>query len=157
MRNQEIVIKVIKSDIEIETIPFEDEEEYNTDEIYTELIKKYCNVKDVVITRESIYLNDKWVSCVGILSVEDLSREFSKAINEWLSKEEIDEVNIRNEEHLKLNDGICATHDFCDANMAMVQALNDLDIIWEMNDEVQGKIIDQAWVLSKKNKFSITK
>lgn len=55
-----------------------------------------------------------------------LSKEFGKVIQSWLDKEEIKAVNEKNALYKATGDeGICATHNYCDANMAMDEAFEN--------------------------------
>ena len=87
-------------------------------------------------------------------TIQDLSFAFSTIIHSWLTVDEINKVVI-------LNDtpdykGCCATHNFCDANMAMVEAF---DIVFnrELSTNKLGDMLffNKAWNLSKINNFSI--
>ena len=48
-----------------------------------------------------------------------LADDFSRIIRDWLTSEELAEVLLRNRNR---EPGVCATHDFCDANVAMEEA-----------------------------------
>ena len=48
-----------------------------------------------------------------------LADEYSRIIRDWLRPQELAEVLRRNK---NLEPGACATHDFCDANVAMEDA-----------------------------------
>ena len=52
-----------------------------------------------------------------------LANAFSKMISAWLTDEEFAEMIKRNK--AETNDSICHSHDFCDANMAMFEILED--------------------------------
>lgn len=90
-----------------------------------------------------------------------LANEFSKVLREWLTEQEMEIVRERNhEEELKENKySICHSHDFCDANEAMIQAMKNLDIDWIFADEdpeakeIQTDLINKAWNRAKANDF----
>jgi hypothetical protein len=78
-----------------------------------------------------------------------LSQEFSKTLNSWLSPDQIREVNRRNQ--TEEYEGVCASHDFCDANEAMAQALERLG--FEYHNSL-NEIINDAWDRSKAAGFA---
>ena len=53
--------------------------------------------------------------------------------------------------------GICASHDLCDANQAMIDALGRFNVEYDSQDEAQGKLIDAAWSLAKAQGFGTPK
>jgi hypothetical protein len=153
MRKLQLVLTAKINGKEVESIPFEDEDEYNTEDTYNSLIKKYCRTKNAEVRRDSIYLYDMWLSCIDKITSDQLAESFANTIKEWLDPEEMEKVIARNEINIRENNGCCATHDFCDANMAMVEALSKHSLIWEMADEVQQQLINEAWNKAKQNKF----
>ena len=99
---------------------------------------------------------------------KQLSLEFSKIIREWLTPEELVKVNKLNRTNPEaLSGSICHTHDFCDANQAMIDAMELCGIEWIFAPETrdpdydnvsqskdrQGQMIDRAWNLAKANGF----
>ena len=57
----------------------------------------------------------------------DLAKEFSRLLREELTREEIVELIRRNIDYrLRGFKGICASHDFLDANMTMVEAFDNV-------------------------------
>jgi hypothetical protein len=52
---------------------------------------------------------------------EQVAKEFSKVLRSWLTPEQMTEVIALNRE--EKSPGICHSHDFCDANMAMLEAI----------------------------------
>lgn len=82
-------------------------------------------------------------------SVEDLAESFSRVLTEYIGEEKMHEVARRNRE--ETDNRICHSHDFCDANMAMHDALHehlpDLDIDLE-NEAIIGRWSD-AWDLAR--------
>ena len=57
----------------------------------------------------------------NIYDVAAVSREFADVLREWLTPQEWAKMAERNRSP-DYQGGICASHDFCDANMAMVEA-----------------------------------
>ena len=102
--------------------------------------------------------------------VESVAAMFSAVLREWLTDEEMDEVVLHNANELKDSD-CCASHDFCDANMAMDEAFKQCGLRtnidfpgWEAYadgghpaDESEiiaaGKLWNDAWTLAKANNF----
>lgn len=90
---------------------------------------------------------------------EALAEAFHAKIGEWLTKAERERVDWRNHKNAEDSrlQGVCATHDFCDANMAMLEAWQKVtgveDELWEM-DDAQTERWNEAWGLAKANGFS---
>jgi hypothetical protein len=86
-----------------------------------------------------------------------LANKFSEVLREWLTDEEMQEVIERNE--FEENDNICHSHDFCDGNEAMLEAMDRLDIDWILADEdPEGKdkqmdLLNGAWNRAKIHDF----
>lgn len=81
-----------------------------------------------------------------------ISEEFSNILNEWLSEAEMEIVIERN----KTPDykGMCATHDFCDPNEAMIQAFEKvMGVVPEPTNEAHSEIINEAWDIAKEQEF----
>jgi hypothetical protein len=53
----------------------------------------------------------------------ELGKRFVTILEEWLTPEEFEAVRTRNDDRVP---GVCASHDFCDANAAMDQAFEDV-------------------------------
>lgn len=88
-----------------------------------------------------------------------LADAFGAVIRSWLSTQELEAVRRRNAGYAESHPDICATHDFCDANMAMHEAwvnLTGQDPL-DYRDEVDGGGMDEsatrvwgeAWSLAK--------
>ena len=56
------------------------------------------------------------------LNRDKIARQFSIILREWLTPQQIDEVNRLNTPEIINKSGICHSHDFCDANEAMGEA-----------------------------------
>ncbi len=88
---------------------------------------------------------------------EQVSKKFSEVLREWLTPAEMDEVIIRNEEPRYKEGELCATHDFCDANMAMFEAIEKVTGTEpDTQSDEFTKLFNEAWVMAKANKFSIS-
>jgi hypothetical protein len=74
-------------------------------------------------------------------SVASLAQKFDAVLREWLTADEYSEVIRRNrtEEYR----GACATHDFCDANVAMMEAM----LAFGVNADSKGghQLFTAAW------------
>lgn len=91
---------------------------------------------------------------MGLTTTEALSAEFSRLVIQYLTPQTLDEVNAKNltEDY----NGCCATHDYADANMIMDEAFASLmgkEMDLQNVDEV--RLWNEAWTLSRKNKFQI--
>lgn len=82
-----------------------------------------------------------------------LSHEFSRIINEWLTTEEIIEINKRNATPEYANS--CATHEFCDPNEAMLMAFSKVYGKEFTLTKGNMKLWNSAWDLSKANGFNV--
>jgi hypothetical protein len=84
-----------------------------------------------------------------------LGREFCKTLQAWIGQH-LAEVNERNERYKAEGEGsICATHEFCDANMAMHWSWQRLTIYSPIQhgDEKVASIWNEAWSLAKSAGF----
>lgn len=82
-----------------------------------------------------------------------LARKFSEVLLEWCGPKELKAMNARN--ILEKDKSVCHSHDFCDANLAMIEACESLGIRWEndLNSNDYNSTVDKAWNLAKKNQF----
>lgn len=94
----------------------------------------------------------------------ELANEFITVLNNWIPGD-MAEVIKRNSENLA--DSCCATHDFCDANMAMDEAfkkvMNREFIFWDDDKpeteelhRADTELINKAWALAKSNNFKLS-
>ena len=88
-------------------------------------------------------------------AAEELAAQFSKELRETLTPQEMAKVNARNATPQYL--GLCASHDFCDPNMAMLRAYSELTGVGEDSVDLNGVIglMDEAWGLAKHSNFRI--
>jgi len=83
--------------------------------------------------------------------VVKLSKAFSYAIREELSKEDLYKV-VKN--NAQTNDSSCATHDFCDANMVMHWSFGYVfQMELDLDKEGHTELVNAAWGMSKKANF----
>lgn len=57
-----------------------------------------------------------------------LAQAFVEVLTDWLKPAEMRVVRRRNQMNLLAGNGCCASHDFCDANMAMVEAFEEFGL-----------------------------
>lgn len=86
-------------------------------------------------------------------TADQLALEFVKIINQWLTPAQIAEVNRRNATAEYAN--ACASHDYCDANQAMIDALEVFGI--EFSLELADDVINAAWDIAKSCQFDASK
>ena len=85
------------------------------------------------------------------LNPETLAKAFSAVLAEWLTPEQRLEVVSLNKG--ASNPHICYSHDYCDANQAMIDALERSGAEFDCENDAQGKLIDEAWDIAKANQF----
>lgn len=86
--------------------------------------------------------------------VDALAKQFSKVLRGWLGAKKMKTVIARN--HAEQEPGICHSHDFCDANMAMDQAFRDLGVHGMPDghgDDAMTNAWNAAWDLAKSHNF----
>lgn len=82
-----------------------------------------------------------------------VAREFSSLLRYALGEEKMRKVRARNRAPSSLS--TCASHDFCDANMVMLEALSSVTGIAEDDVDLgaMAGTINEAWDLAKKAEF----
>jgi hypothetical protein len=88
----------------------------------------------------------------GLPTPEELSLVFTRILNEWLPPETIAEINHRNATPKYL--GCCASHDFCDPNQAMIDAMESFNVHFYPAPAILA-LIDDAWALAKSRRFEV--
>ena len=88
-----------------------------------------------------------------MLDPEILSRKFSAILNEWLEEDELQQIQKLNA--AEISPDVCHSHDFCDPNQAMIDALQDLGHALDLQDSEQIQAINRAWTISKANNFKV--
>lgn len=87
-------------------------------------------------------------------SVPELAHEFSRVLREYLTEDEMEQVIERNAEFD--DPAICASHDFCDANMAMNEAFeNIMGHPIDTRKKADLAILDKAWNMAKASDFAV--
>jgi len=79
---------------------------------------------------------------------EQVANEFCRILNSWLSSVEIAEINRLNA--TKEYSDCCASHNFCDSNMAMIEALEKFGRRGEYSPLSQD-----AWTMAKERGFAV--
>jgi len=77
----------------------------------------------------------------------EVARSFCNLIAECLAAEQMHEVVARNA--AETNPNVCHTHDFCDANLLMVDALKGQGLSSHIDDGYSHAVWDGAWSLAK--------
>ena len=86
------------------------------------------------------------------MKTQQLANEFLGIVRMWLSVEELEAIDKAN----AADDSCCASHDYCDPNQAMIEALDKFGVEYDGQDEEQGRLIDEAWGIAKQNGFSVS-
>lgn len=79
-----------------------------------------------------------------------IATKFVATLREWLTAEEFAEMKVLNETDPTYKGDCCASHDFCDANVAMADAFAEV-----MGHQVDGdneadcKVWNDAWELAR--------
>lgn len=85
---------------------------------------------------------------------ETLASEFVIVIREWLTPEQCREIDRLNAESLAADDtAVCHSHDFCDANQAMIDAFGRFNVELDLQDDAHSKLVDDAWAAAKISGF----
>jgi len=87
-------------------------------------------------------------------NVRALAHEFSRILRDWLTEDEIKQVIERNAEFD--DPAVCASHDFCDANMAMYEAFeNIMGHPIDTRKKADVAMWDKAWNMAKASDFAV--
>lgn len=88
-----------------------------------------------------------------------VAAEFGRVLREWLSPKKMRLAIAKNREYGP-GSKICASHDYCDANMAMNEAMESLDIaVFDKEGSISDQATDiwnAAWDIAKANEFRRT-
>jgi len=82
---------------------------------------------------------------------KELSDIFSRKLCAALSNKKIEKIITLNQTSEYKN--CCSSHEFCDSNMLMSDALDDLFIKWDLTDPIIN-LINDSWELSIINNFN---
>lgn len=79
-----------------------------------------------------------------------LAYEFSARLRDALTADQMAAVVRRNAAN---HDTACASHDFCDANEFMIEALNGIGQPFDVENEAQANLTNSAWDIAKRCDF----
>jgi len=89
--------------------------------------------------------------------VTAIAEAFSEVMRQWLSRDEFAEMKRLNETDPDYANGACASHNYCDANMAMMEAFDHVMGHNMIPTDADGEISEQdtaiwneAWELARK-------
>jgi hypothetical protein len=80
-----------------------------------------------------------------------LAAHFAQLIREALTPEQLQQANAEND---KGDPNTCATHDYIDANVCMIDALTECDVELDLQDNGQVIAINEAWDMAKVCRFN---
>lgn len=88
-----------------------------------------------------------------------LAQAFGNVIREWLTPEQLRRANRDNKTY-DYDPEVCASHDYCDSNMAMLEAWCELlgideDDVDVCDDTMHG-LWNEAWLIAKRAHFGAT-
>jgi hypothetical protein len=83
----------------------------------------------------------------------ELATAFSRILRDTLTDEQLSDVRARNA--AETNPSICHSHDYCDANQVMIDALQSVGYPYSMDDDALFALECDAWELARAGKFAI--
>jgi len=83
-------------------------------------------------------------------TAQQLAVEFCKVLRSWLTDADFHAIIQANKES---DPSLCATHEYCDPNQAMLDAMAKFGMDLDIESEKQGELIDKAWSIAKKAGF----
>ena len=90
------------------------------------------------------------------LTPTELARCFSAVLRQWLTDSDISEINASNAAS-GYDALVCASHDYCDANMAMLEAVSNATGIpgddIDVSDARFCELLNEAWAIAKRTDF----
>jgi len=125
------------------------------------IVKKVTNKESQVLLDKLVVRFGDHSDCIKWakeLNAEAIAKEFSKVLLSWLGDDKMKQVNELNAK--EVSKGICHSHDFCDANMAMNEAFEKFDINPLPSDlensQKEINLWNTSWDLAVKNKFYLS-
>ena len=88
------------------------------------------------------------------IQTEELAREFSRLLLAYIGLEDMETVNYLHDLDGP-ESGICHTHDYCDANQIMIDAIQNIiggEYGFDLDD---CNCLNQAWNMARRNEFYI--
>jgi len=92
------------------------------------------------------------------LTPAELAKCFSVVLRQWLADSDISRINAANAAS-GYDASVCASHDYCDANMAMLEAVSNAtgvsvdDIDVDVSDVQFCELLSKAWSIAKRTGF----
>lgn len=90
------------------------------------------------------------------LLVRLLAECFAETLYLWLTVDEMEQVVERNNGIYADAPGVCATHDFCDANMVMDSAFNEILGRSPFDSEADADLWSEAWAIAHSRDFILS-
>ena len=90
---------------------------------------------------------------------ESLANSFVAKLRSWLTPEQWQEMRRRNAMPEYRDFGACASHDFCDSNEALIQALESLDYSEYLENLTSDKslaLFNAAWDIARREHLTAT-
>lgn len=85
-------------------------------------------------------------------TIEEIAAEFSKIVREWIGTINLEKVITKNKTAEYKN--ACAIHDYCDANMAMLEAFeNQTGMELNLDDPIHQAMVNEAWEIARIKDF----
>ncbi len=82
-----------------------------------------------------------------------LAFQFSKELFDYIGIDNMVEMNRKNT--AEVGDLICHSHDYCDANQAMLDAMEKLNIEYDPNSKYQTDMLNDVWQIAKRYDFFV--
>lgn len=82
---------------------------------------------------------------------KEVANTFIAVLCAWLTSEEMQ--LIKEKQKNSTDPAVCYTHDYCDANLAMDQALNLHGIEVNIQSDAHVNLMNNSWSLAKKHNF----
>jgi len=87
-----------------------------------------------------------------------LAIAFSETLHRWLGAGTMYRV-INANQAMNYDKSLCASHEYCDANAAMLEAIAEVlgisDEDYDASDDALRDLTDDAWQMAKENDFDI--
>lgn len=89
------------------------------------------------------------------LDATTLAREFTLLLRVWLPPEELQEIDRRNTwERKHKSQSICHSHDFCDSNQAMIDAMARCGVEYDPPNPEHISLSNAAWEIARTSGFA---
>lgn len=92
----------------------------------------------------------------SLRNMNAIAREFSKLLRAALTETEMKKVVARNRSKGYIDENLCASHDFCDANMVMDEAFQKvMERPTRPTAKADADLWNGAWTLAKSHDFVV--